>query len=66
MKAQIYASPVLLNGLGALVMLKTEINRGDMHLKKTHERLMRLHPTILQYVIASWCSSDTPENFPFP
>ena len=49
---KLYASPVLLKGLGALVLLKSEIDMVDMHLKKTHERLMRLHPRTPQCVTA--------------
>ena len=40
---KMYATSVLLSGLGALVLKKVEIDFIDQHLNKTLENLMRLH-----------------------
>ena len=46
-----YATPKLLSGIGALVLLKSEANIIDHHLKEIHEQLMRLHPSTPQPVV---------------
>ena len=48
----LHGIPVLLSGLGALVLLKSEIEMLDHHLKETHERMMRLHARTPQCVVA--------------
>ena len=47
-----YALPVLLSGVGALVLLQSELDVIDHHVKVTQERLMRLHPKTPQCVVA--------------
>ena len=49
---KLYAAPVLMSGIGALVLLKSELNMIDHHVKETLERLMRLHPRTPQCVVA--------------
>ena len=47
-----YATPKLLSGIGALTLLKSEIDMIDHHLKETYEKLMRLHPRTPQCVVS--------------
>ena len=49
---KLYALPKLFSGLGSLVLLKTEIDMIDFHIKETHEKLMRLHPRTPQCVVS--------------
>ena len=49
---KLYALPKLFSGLGALVLLKTEVDMIDHHIKETHEKLMRLHPRTPQCVVS--------------
>ena len=37
---KLYATPKLTSGIGALVLLKSEVNMLDHHLKETLEQLM--------------------------
>ena len=48
---QMYAIPSLLSGIGAIPLLKSEIDMIDHHLKETHEQLLRLHPRTPQPVV---------------
>ena len=48
---KLYATPKLMSGLGALVLLKSEKNIVDQHLKETYENLMRLHPKTPKSVV---------------
>ena len=47
-----HATSVLLSGIGALSLLKSEINMIEYHVKQTLEQLMRLHPRTPQCVVA--------------
>ena len=47
----LHASSVLLSGIGALSLLKSEINMIEYHVKQTLEQLMRLHPRTPQCVV---------------
>ena len=47
-----YGIPVLLSGLGSLVLLKSEIQMIDHHHKEILENLMRLHPYTPQCVVS--------------
>ena len=49
---KLYATPKLTSGIGALVLLKSEINMLDHHLKETLEQLMRLPPRTPHCVVA--------------
>ena len=49
---QLYGVPVLLSGLGALVLKTTEMSLIDQHHKATVENLMRLHKFTPQCVVA--------------
>ena len=56
---RLHGMPVLLSGLGALLLLKTELDMVDHHLKETHERIMRLHPRTPRCVV-SFLSGNLP------
>ena len=49
---KLYGAPVLLSGLGALILSKSELDMIDHHHKETAEHLMRLHPRTPQCVVA--------------
>ena len=49
---KLYALPRLFSGLGVLVLLKTEVDMIDHHIKETQEKLMRLHPRTPQCVVS--------------
>ena len=49
---KLYATPKLLSGIGALTLLKSEIDMIDHHLKETYEKLMRLHHRTPQCVVS--------------
>ena len=49
---KLHGTPVLLSGLGALVLLKPEIQSIDHHHKVILENLMRLHPRTPQCVVS--------------
>ena len=49
---KLHGIPVLLSGLGALVLLKSEIQAIDHHHKVILENLMRLHPRTPQCVVS--------------
>ena len=48
---KLYGSPVLLSGLGALVMKKSELNQLDHHYKDTLQNLVRLQPKTPRCVV---------------
>ena len=50
--AQLYGSPVLLSGLGCLVLLRSEVQMIDHHHKIILEKLLRLHPSTPQPEVA--------------
>ena len=49
---RLYAQPVLLKGLGSLVLLKAEVDMIDHHIKVTQEKLLRLHPKTPRCVVS--------------
>ena len=49
---KLYALPVLMKGLGSLVLLQSEITIIAQHIKETQEKLMRLYPKTPQCVVS--------------
>ena len=49
---KIYASQVLLSGIGSQILLKSEIEMIDHHQKTTLENLMRLYPRTPRCVVS--------------
>ena len=49
---KLYAAPVLMSGIGVLVLLKSEVNMINPRIKETLEQLMRLHPRTPQCVVS--------------
>ena len=57
---KLYALPVLMKGLGSLVLLQSEITIIAQHIKETQEKLMRLYPKTPQCVVSFLASRQSP------